>query len=84
MNYEIQDAAVAALRGFLKDPADIERFEREIADLWVANDRELDGALGEIYDLITDWDHKFELHEVLSRLRDIEQHFRQSSISKQP
>ena len=71
MNEQIQDEAVGALRAFLAEPSDIDGFEQRIADLWVANDRELDGILGDIYDIVMDWDHKYERAETVSRLRDL-------------
>ena len=71
MNERIQDEAVRALRAFLAEPSDIDAFEKRIADLWVANDRELDGILGDIYDIVMDWDHKYEQAETVSQLRDL-------------
>ena len=68
---QIQAAAVTALRRFLSDELNITALEHEIASLWVANNRELDGPLGEIYDVVTDWDHKYTLREAIDRLRHI-------------
>jgi hypothetical protein len=71
MTARIQDEAVRALRAFLAEPSDINAFEQQIADLWVANDRELDGILGDIYGIVMDWDHKYEETDAISRLRDL-------------
>jgi hypothetical protein len=71
MNERIQDEAVRALHAFLAEPSDIDAFEKRIAALWVANDRELDGILGDIYDIVMDWDHKYEEAETVSQLRDL-------------
>ena len=68
---DVQAAAISAVRQFLAHKFDIDTLEQEIANLWVANNRELDGALGEIYDVVTDWDHKYTLREAVERLRKL-------------
>jgi hypothetical protein len=65
---DVQTAAIRAVREFLAHTFDIATLELEIADLWVANNRELDGTLGEIYNIVTDWDHKYTRREVVERL----------------
>ncbi|HEX7708955.1 MAG TPA: hypothetical protein VF701_21040 [Thermoanaerobaculia bacterium] len=75
MNERIQDEAISALRDFLSDPSDIDAFEQRIADLWFANERELDGILGDIYDIVMDWDHKYEEAEAVAHLRDLHASF---------
>ena len=69
MTREIQSAAVAALSDFLADPKNIGEFELQIARLWVENGRELDGPLGDIYDIVTDWDQKQTFAEVIASLQ---------------
>jgi hypothetical protein len=68
---DIQAAALLAVRKFFSHKLDIATLEQEIADLWVANDRELDGALGDIYHVVTDWNHKYTFRETVEQLREI-------------